>query len=367
MITSFLYSMSASFYTPLLASPLTPEVRATMYSIQYTLAKQPTSFATTLDAVDIFLATYTTQHAISEDSVLFISAERRKKEHISYLWQELAIRFSSIEEFYLFTTALDSLSPHITIKRYNHLCTLYIDNIPTHSIHAQIIEPMQDAIYLTIIIDDVGENYSLLKEFIAVQIPLTFAVWPFASRTKASIQLLQSHKASTIIHLPMEPMGYPNVSPGKGVLTTTMSAQEIEERTYNALQAVPNAIGINNHMGSFFTTQYTQVNHFIRAIKRMRPDFYIVDSLTHPKSLLYSTAQRSKLTAFSRSIFIDNIRTTQDTLQALYKAQHIAKKYGKAIAIGHLAPTTLTALKEFLKKKDNHVHIITLEHYAQLL
>ena len=164
----------------------------------------------------------------------------------------------------------------------------------------------------------------------------------------------------------MEPIGYPRVNPGPGALTTTMTPQEIEKHVYNALRAVPNAIGINNHMGSSFTTHQEYINIFINTILKFNPKLYIVDSLTHPKSLLYSIAKNSNLHTFSRSIFIDNIRTTEATLQELYKAQRIAQKYGKAIAIGHLTPTTLSALQEFAKTKDTHLLIIPLEKYVNL-
>ncbi|MDE7469222.1 MAG: divergent polysaccharide deacetylase family protein [Desulfovibrionaceae bacterium] len=339
-----------------------------MYAIQYSLAIQHPSFSNTLDAIDTFLARYTTEYTLADNTVRLISSERKKKENLSYLWQELAVTFSSLDEFHIFITAIHSLSPRITVKKYSSSCTLYIDDIPTHSIHAHITKLAQStkSKYLTIIIDDVGENYQLLKDFTTMPIKLTFAVWPFASQTKSSVHHLQTLQASTIIHFPMEPVGYPKVNPGNGALLTTMSAQQIEQQVHKALLAVPNAIGINNHMGSLFTTNRTSIEFFLHSVMKFRPSLYIVDSLTHPKSLLFSTAQRLQYTTFSRSIFIDNIRTVEDTLQALYKAQRIAQKYGKAIAIGHLAPTTLSALKEFAKQKDSNLFIIPLERYAML-
>ena len=199
MFLLIFYNMCAPAHATHTGSFLSPQLRATLYSLQYTLATHPSSFTTTLDAIDMFLGIYATQHTFTDDSRLFISTERRKIENTSYLWQEIAITFSSLEKFQDFITALQTLSPQILIKKSHTSCIIYINNIPTHKIHAHIAQPSSflPYSYLTIIIDDVGENYSLLKQFTKLQMQLTFAVWPFASATPSSVKYLQSLQLGT--------------------------------------------------------------------------------------------------------------------------------------------------------------------------
>lgn len=344
---------------------LNKDLQATLYAIQHTLAKNPFSFTQTLDAVDIILGLYVSQYSIREDDLLFISTQRRKRLHTWFVWQEFLIKFTSHQDITLLLTILRAISPSISIKQYGDVFTIFIDNTPTHTLHTQVFEKNlpNKKHSLTIIIDDVGENYTLLKNFVALPIQLTFAIWPFASATKLSSQYLSSMKQSTIIHFPMEPLGFPAVEPGNGVLTLDMPPEIIKSQINKALLAVPHAIGVNNHMGSAFTANQKQVENFIQSVAMLNPKLFILDSLTHPRSLLYSTAKRYNLKAFSRTIFIDNIRTVEATLEQLIKAQRIAKQYGKIIAIGHLAPTTLEALKQFITIKNQSLDIIPLEKY----
>lgn len=353
--------------TPLHSSPPVSHssFRAIVYDIQYSLARRASSFSDILDGIDLLLGIYATQYALSENALISLTTERRILDNTSYLWQEVRVSTSSTDEFKALLTALKALSSRITIEQRETSASLFIDGIATHHIIFYLIQQKHTTPYLTIIIDDVGENYALLKAFTRLPIELTFAVWPFASATQSSVAHLQSLHHAPLIHFPMEPFGYPDINPGKGAITTDMTSLEIEEHVRRALLAIPNASGINNHMGSLFTTTSTYVTYFINAITKLNPTLYIVDSFTHPNSLLYSTAQRAQLTAFVRSIFIDNVRTVEDTIQQLYKAQHIAQKYGHAIAIGHLVPTTLEALKDFIQHKQRNITIISLDTYVK--
>ena len=55
-----------------------------------------------------------------------------------------------------------------------------------------------------------------------------------------------------MLHLPMEPLG--DEDPGPGALLVDMKNMELNQRLNLALEKFPNFVGINNHMGSRFTS-----------------------------------------------------------------------------------------------------------------
>ncbi|UCH08731.1 MAG: divergent polysaccharide deacetylase family protein [Deltaproteobacteria bacterium] len=56
-----------------------------------------------------------------------------------------------------------------------------------------------------------------------------------------------------MLHLPMEPIGYPSVNPGDGVLLVSMDKETILEVLNDDLKQTPFVVGANNLMGSRFT------------------------------------------------------------------------------------------------------------------
>ena len=79
------------------------------------------------------------------------------------------------------------------------------------------------------------------------------AVLPGLPGSVQAAQALRLAGKEVILHLPMEPRGYPEVRPGPGVVVRGQSEEEIAETVARDLASVPGAIGVNNHMGSAAT------------------------------------------------------------------------------------------------------------------
>lgn len=242
-----------------------------------------------------------------------------------------------------------------------------ISGLQTHrllleSIPMKLPKPQPKGPKMAVVIDDIGEDFGVLKGLIKLKIPLTFAVWPHASHTRASVELIVQKRRDLIIHFPMEPRGYPTVNPGDDALFVAMDSNAIKKQVAANLQVIPEAIGVNNHMGSRFTADRQGMTLALKAFKHK--GLFFLDSLTSTKSVGRSTAKSVGIPFYERDIFLDNVKDVNAIIHQLKKAERVAAKKGYAIAIGHPYKETLAALRQWSKKRNISVVVTPLSRLA---
>ena len=200
---------------------------------------------------------------------------------------------------------------------------------------------------VAIIIDDMGKNLLIAKQLLALDVPLGIAILPFKEFSKSTALITKNSAATVILHLPMEPKLSSN-NPGQGALTTSMSDSKLLESLKKALENVPSADGVNNHMGSKFTEDKKKMNIVLNEIKTR--GLFFVDSKTTPNSTAYRAAFAMGLAVAQRDVFLDNTRNIDLIEGNISKLAELAIKSGSAIGIGHPYPETLEALKRTLPK-----------------
>ena len=136
------------------------------------------------------------------------------------------------------------------------------------------------------------------------------------------------------------------------------SAGQIRLLTEQALARVPYAVGLNNHMGSRFTRDREGVRVVLEILRGR--NLFMLDSLTHPRSVFYDEALQMNVRAYRRDVFLDNTISRQAILDNLRRAEETALLTGRAIAIGHPHPETLAALKEWERLRNPSVRIVRL-------
>ena len=216
---------------------------------------------------------------------------------------------------------------------------------------------------LVIVIDDLGASKSAVDSLLALDYPVTFAFWPHAGHTRAGAMAAHAKGREVIVHLPMEPVGYPQVKPGPNVLLTGMDSGRIQAITEAGIAAVPHAAGLNNHMGSRFTQSAPGVAAVLSVLKRR--GLFMLDSLTHSRSVFAAEAGRMGVPHYRRNVFLDVEHSRAKVLEALRKAEKIALLSGQAVAIGHPLPETLAALKEWQRLRNKNVRIVRLRDLQQ--
>lgn len=199
---------------------------------------------------------------------------------------------------------------------------------------------------IAIVIDDFGYSQNeIVQAFLNLELPITVSIIPGHQYSRWVAEQAKSNGKEIIIHMPMEPED--NAYQGgedRYILRTNLSAAEIQRRIEQALAELPEACGMNNHMGSRFTSDEKLMDLVIQSLKRK--GIYFIDSLTSPRSVAYETARRGGVPAGLRTVFLDNIRDKSEIRAQFDRAITIAQRSGKALVIGHVHPETLAALQE---------------------
>ncbi|MEM9291392.1 MAG: divergent polysaccharide deacetylase family protein [Acidobacteriota bacterium] len=199
---------------------------------------------------------------------------------------------------------------------------------------------------VALVIDDLGRSTADIETLARLGVPLSYAVLPFESHTPQVVAALQRRRSEILLHIPMEPAG--DANPGPGALTRGMSEVEVRAAMRRALAAVQGAEGVNNHMGSGFTTDLRGMTAVLEEVRSS--DLFFLDSRTSPRSVGYEQALALGIPAAERQVFLDGDADPQAIRLQFRRLLDMARQRGAAIAIGHPYPSTLEVLASEVPK-----------------
>jgi hypothetical protein len=201
---------------------------------------------------------------------------------------------------------------------------------------------------IALIIDDMGNSRADEAAF-DLPVAVTFAILPHTPFSEEFATRSATQRREVMLHMPMESLAGTN--PGPGTLTSTMKPELITQKLRYALADIPNAIGINNHMGSKLT-QLTLPMTTTMAFLRDHGLFF-VDSRTTRYSKAEKIAKNNGVMAWHRNVFIDHTLSTEQMNIQLQRLIRIAKKYRQAVGIAHPHPITIAFLQQHLTQLRN--------------
>ena len=217
-----------------------------------------------------------------------------------------------------------------------------------------------------LIIDDLGYDKKSIDRILRIEQPINLAVLPHLPHSLYAARAAYRGGKDVILHLPMEPKyssGYTADDAGEGVLLLGFSIDQMREELRRNIVAVPNIVGVNNHMGSKFMENEEPVKTVMQELKAR--DLYFVDSLTTPNSRGYRIARQLGVKTLKRDVFIDQReRGKEYTMEQLDHLVRIAEKNGIAVGIGHPYPQTIDALAEYMPKNEKKVEFIKISAAA---
>ncbi|RLA98390.1 MAG: hypothetical protein DRG32_01490 [Deltaproteobacteria bacterium] len=211
---------------------------------------------------------------------------------------------------------------------------------------------------VAIVVDDLGGDWGVAREVMGISRSLTLAILPYERYSRKIAEEAHRRGFEILLHLPMEPKGYPLKDPGKGALFVSMDEDELRRRIAEALEALPHIKGVNNHMGSRFMEHERKV--FVVMDELRSRGLFFLDSLTTPKSRGYVVAKKMGLKAAQRDVFLDNLQSEEEFRKQWASFMRRVHRYGKAIAICHPYPSTLRGLKEAVQGMGGEVEVVPL-------
>lgn len=195
---------------------------------------------------------------------------------------------------------------------------------------------------VAIVIDDMGSSMEEARQLLAINLPLTFSIIPGLARSRSVAEEVHAKGRQVMLHIPMEPKGFPQRKLEKNGLLLSESGADIERQMAEYLQTVPHAVGANNHMGSSFTENGEKMEVVLKVLQGK--GLYFIDSKTSSASVGYSLAKKMGMRAASRQVFLDNTLDVAAITSQLDQVAALARKRGSAIAICHPHRQTIQAL-----------------------
>ena len=336
--------------------------------------------------IDAALVDLLKNKGFSSKNIKISEVERRSRATDAYYFQKIRLdlpetslygkdpalfgqQFSAALPSLLIGAELASPSPRHYIVSINGLVTheILLKFYPPDQVgggdEPTPIMPTPGQALLAIVIDDVGANLNAAKTLIALNYPVTLAIWPRSEYAAQCARLGHAKGLEIMIHQPMEPMEYPKNKPGAGAVFNRMSEAEISQMVSENIPLVPYAVGLNNHMGSRFTQNKQGLDAVLSAIRGK--NLFVLDSVTHGGTIFYHLAKEQGFAAQRRDIFLDVSHDKNAILYQLRKSERLAHSQGYAIAIGHPLPATLEALKEWQNNRDKSVKLVRVQDLVE--
>ncbi len=228
-------------------------------------------------------------------------------------------------------------------------------------------KPVRAEPRLAIVIDDFGYSAdSVVRAFIDFPHEITMAILPGVTYSEEIARWAVEAGRRTILHLPMEPHGYPRENPGPGAILIELDEDEILDRLDENLERVPGVEGISNHMGSAATEDPVVMRTVLEETSRRGLFFF--DSLTSPRSVGSRVAAECGVPCVTNDLFIDNEWDDPQSIETMIRRlARTARARGWAVGIGHPHRTTLEALLNVLPELEAEgVRIVPVAELARI-
>ena len=260
----------------------------------------------------------------------------------------------------LFTQSIEVLSGQVTLESSKNRgpdleLLLRVEGSLTHRLaffhgpkHASQKAQPTPVPKVAIVIDDLGYDGKLARRFLKIEGPLSFSVLPHGTFSKSIARRIHDAGQELLLHLPMEPTGYPEVNPGVGALLVEMTDVELVQTLRKNLDAFPYVKGVNNHMGSKFCEYERKLRPVMLELNTR--GLFFLDSRTTSKTKAYTVAQELHVPSAERNVFLDNIQNPRAIRAQLNRLTELARLRGGAIGIAHPHEVTLEVLRREVPK-----------------
>ncbi len=209
---------------------------------------------------------------------------------------------------------------------------------------------------VAIVVDDIGYDRHTADQLLSLDAPLTFSILPYGPYSQKLAAEAKSKGHEIMLHLPMEPLEFPDVNPGPGALLSQMSPDELIAQLVDNLDRLSGLKGVNNHMGSSLSTSPERMRQIFSVLKKR--GLYYIDSRTTADTVARACAQLLQLPFAERDVFIDHLENEKFIRSQLKLLIKRARHQGYAVAIAHPHAITYRVLADVLPKLKQTVELV---------
>jgi uncharacterized protein len=207
---------------------------------------------------------------------------------------------------------------------------------------------------LAIVIDDFGYRPQNENKVLQMPLPISVAILPDAPYAREMAVKAHNQGREILIHLPMAPLSKQPLE--RDTLQPSMSREEIQRIIHQALNNVPYATGMNNHMGSAMTSSLPGMQKVMQVLEGY--PLYFLDSVTIGNSQASKAAEGTGVKVIKRNVFLDDSQDEAAIRQQFNRAVALARRNGSAIAIGHPHPATIRVLQQMLPQLPSDIVLV---------
>lgn len=214
---------------------------------------------------------------------------------------------------------------------------------------------------IALVIDDLGNDMKGSQQMLELPVKLTVAVMPFLPTTKQDAEAAYRKGHDVIVHLPMEPLRGKRSWLGPGAIFTDLSDNEIRKRVEAAIDAVPHAIGMNNHMGSRATSD-KRVMRIVLQVCKERGLFFL-DSRTSYRTVIPKVGEALGVNVLHNNVFLDDVYSRRHVMRQLKSVKKFLQQHDSCVVTGHVGPQgiiTAGALKDAIPDLKNKAVFVPL-------
>jgi hypothetical protein len=142
----------------------------------------------------------------------------------------------------------------------------------TRPLRLASLAPEQTSARMAVVVYGFGDDAELARSFFALAAPFAVAIAP----GKSADPLFREARArgrEVVLHLPLEPINYPQVSPGEGTILVSMKPAQITSLVRRHLDQARPVVAVCNLLGSLATQDMSVMTAVYRELRRERTPF----------------------------------------------------------------------------------------------
>lgn len=215
-------------------------------------------------------------------------------------------------------------------------------------VYARKIAPTA-SIRIAIVVGGLGLSQSGSKSAIE-QLPadVTLAFAPYGNSIRRWMQKARNDGHELLIQVPMEPIGYPQINPGKNTLHTAATPEENIKSLHWTMGRMTNYVGMMNYLGAKLSANPEALYAPLGEMAN-RGLLYLDDGSAF-SSTAGKVAKQVSLPFVQGNIIIDDGRTVRDIDKNLAALEKLARRNGKAVGIASAFPLSVRQITSWIKK-----------------
>lgn len=212
---------------------------------------------------------------------------------------------------------------------------------------------------LVIVMDDLGYNLDRAERVLGWPLPITLGVLPYAPHAREIAERGSRSGKEVIVHQPMEALPSAHARFERGMLEQAMSGERFDHQLADALNRLPQAVGINNHTGSLLTAHRASMDRVMQQARER--GLFFLDSRTTAETVAESAARDWLVPTIRRDVFLDHEPSEAALASAFEQALAIARRKGHAVVIAHPYPISLAFLERRFADLPAGIRLSSLE------